>query len=243
MTPLAQQCADAGLLSTWSEVHCFEITELHAALLTGWRPGSIVWQDLFGWVFLPADTCLFEWQTPLRGRQGFVLSRSVAAPSPRRIAFSYFDAGPGQPARGGEYPLWLEEGSGRWHVPPSHRHDDMRYDAALWHRILIAINTPQIVDRLTHMPDPGAQRAVANRRGAVGRYPLQAWTEVKLACWTVVDAQQRTQEIWLSGRKPLHFVREHRRRVLGQWTRIPCHWRGDAAIGIKQTRYRVEPKV
>jgi hypothetical protein len=100
------------------------------------------------------------------------------------------------------------------------------------------IGQPTLCHLKVHQPHRGLERAL--RRGGVGKYPLLAWHEV------VIKPQdrpltQREIEGHLTGRKCLHFVRGHRRRYRdGRETRVTHHWRGDPALGIARTRYRVE---
>lgn len=98
------------------------------------------------------------------------------------------------------------------------------------------INTPGLVGLKQRDP----HRGLARRLNAIGSYPLRAWSEVVLKAETrVAEPGER-----LSGatyHKCLHFVRSHLRHYQdGHVTVIPAHWRGDPALGIKRTRYRLE---
>jgi hypothetical protein len=99
------------------------------------------------------------------------------------------------------------------------------------------INTPGLVGLRQHDPHRGMARRLASYRG--GSYPLRSWSEVVLKTHTRIagDSEQ------LSGttfHKCLHFVRSHLRHYRdGKISIIPAHWRGDPALGIKRTRYRV----
>lgn len=99
------------------------------------------------------------------------------------------------------------------------------------------INTPGLIGLRQHDPHRGLARKLAALRG--GSYPLQAWSEVVLKHQTqIAEPGER-----LSGatfHKCLHFVRSHLRHYRdGRVTVIPAHWRGDPALGIKRTRYRM----
>jgi hypothetical protein len=101
------------------------------------------------------------------------------------------------------------------------------------------IGQPSLVRLVTHAPHRGLERQLL--RQGVGKYPLLAWHEV------VIKPQDRPltdeeAEGHLTGRKCLHFVRGHRRRYRdGRETTVTHHWRGDPALGMQRTRYRVEP--
>lgn len=98
------------------------------------------------------------------------------------------------------------------------------------------INTPGVVGFRQHQPHRGLARKLAS--AGVGAYPLRAWNEVTVKTHTTFDGGE-----YVSGstfRKCLHFVRSHRRQYRnGLGSVVRAHWRGDPALGIKRTRYRV----
>lgn len=100
------------------------------------------------------------------------------------------------------------------------------------------INTPGLIGLRQHDP----HRGLARKLGAVrsGSYPLRGWSEIVLKHQTRIadPAEQNTGPAF---HKCLHFVRSHERHYRdGCVTIIPAHWRGDPALGIKRTRYRVD---
>jgi hypothetical protein len=100
------------------------------------------------------------------------------------------------------------------------------------------INTPGLVGLKSHQPHRGLERSL--RQNGVGKYPLRAWSEVLIKPG-VIEAGPEDHEGHLTGRKCLHFVRAHRRQFQdGRQTIVTHHWRGDPALGIKRTRYRIE---
>jgi hypothetical protein len=104
--------------------------------------------------------------------------------------------------------------------------------------VLAMINTPRIIGRRQHMPHRGLERELAKSRGMVGRFPLHAWTEIKLEVGVPrVDSEEH--EAHFTGRKALHFCRAHLRIKQGRIELVSAHWRGDPALGIKQSRYKV----
>lgn len=76
----------------------------------------------------------------------------------------------------------------------------------------------------------------------VGKFPLNAWTEIMLEM-TPPPAPEgpSTCEVRLSGTKALHFCRAYLRLRLGRLELVSSHWRGDGALGIKQSRYVLTP--
>lgn len=106
---------------------------------------------------------------------------------------------------------------------------------------LSLINTPRVVGRKQHMPHAGLQRDISRSKGMVGKFPLKAWTEIKLEVAAPKWASEKDHETHLTGQKALHFCRSHLRVRLGRVEFVTHHWRGNPAMGIKQSRYSVVP--
>lgn len=99
------------------------------------------------------------------------------------------------------------------------------------------INTPGLIGLRQRQANKRLARDL-NRIG-VGRYPLLAWSEVVLKHQTQF-ARPEERQTGVTYHKCLHFVRSHLRHYRdGRVTVIPAHWRGDPALGIKRTRYRL----
>jgi len=103
---------------------------------------------------------------------------------------------------------------------------------------LAFINTPRIVGRLQHMPNHALERRLTSRERSVGKFPVNAWTEIKLQISPPRDVSENGEhEAHLTGRKALHFCRSHLRIRLGRLEVVRSHWRGDASLGVRQSRY------
>ena len=108
------------------------------------------------------------------------------------------------------------------------------------HLQLVIINSPKIIGRKQHMPHRGLERDLLRSKTLSGKYPLHAWHELKLeARPTYFDKDGFEHEAHLTGKKCLHFCRSHLRIRNGKLELVNAHWRGDPALGIKRTRYRV----
>jgi hypothetical protein len=109
--------------------------------------------------------------------------------------------------------------------------------------ILAMINTPRLVGRKQHMPDRKLEKTLLRNRPNIGKFPLQAWTEITLSVSAPTKdvSGQSSKEAHLTGNKPLHFCRQHWRVRLGRLERVKAHWRGDPSLGIKRSRYKVTP--
>lgn len=130
------------------------------------------------------------------------------------------------------------------------RYDDRRIDEYEWikggapkneiHMLLIMINTPCIVGRRTHHPHRGLERELLNKQKLVGSFPLRAWTEIKLEVTKPPEIDDgRPHEAHLTGQRCLHFCRAHLRVWYRELIFVSSHWRGNGALGIKQSRYLV----
>lgn len=109
--------------------------------------------------------------------------------------------------------------------------------------LLAMINTPRVIGRTMHQPHAGLQRKIAAARSMPGKYPLHAWHELKLEVRPPRDeAGHEPRQTILTGGKALHFVRAYCRLQNGSLVLVSSHWKGDPALGIKQTRYRVVPQ-
>lgn len=109
-------------------------------------------------------------------------------------------------------------------------------------KFLCFINSPRTIGRKLHMPHAGLQKEIARKKGLVGKFPLKAWTEIKLEVTAPKDeSQNRPRDTILTGDRALHFVRAHLRIRNGMLIYVSPHWRGNPAMGIKRTRYSVHP--
>jgi hypothetical protein len=104
---------------------------------------------------------------------------------------------------------------------------------------LSLINHPKIIGRKQHMPHRGLEKRMLQTFGP-GKFPLHAWTEIELDVTPTHDARRDPSiEAHYSGTRALHFCRRHLRLTNGRLVIVTSHWRGDAALGIRQSRYTV----
>lgn len=265
MTPLAQRIVNEltlpmrervfvdrfGLLKRMDDVHCFECSAVEDAAVQLGRDmvgrGGIP-LDL---AFLPAPKAWIEIAPKSRPgwRLGFLLVEQDSPKTGPVAGVGFVSGGPDFfgvtlppihiPLRGSLMEWNTVRVPDAW--PPAEVGFAMQ-GASLIFGAIAMINTPRIIGRRTHMPHAGLQRRLAKARGMVGKFPLHAWTEIKLEVSPPKDASdQPVQDIRLTGRKALHFCRTHLRIRSGQLELVRAHWRGDPALGIKQSRYRLTP--
>jgi len=104
---------------------------------------------------------------------------------------------------------------------------------------LAIINTPRLIGRTQRAPHRGLERNLLRNQKAVGSYPLRAWSEITLSATPSALEDGETEEVHFTGKKCLHFCRAHLRVRNGRLELVNAHWRGDPALGIKRTRYKV----
>jgi hypothetical protein len=255
MTPLAQRFArrltlplnrreqvfetDNGL-SAFTDIHCFECSDVWD-FTTQMSADKQV--DLACNVtFFPAPRTWVEWQWPECGRyrrQAVLFVETEGGFD----AFFYLDGEHGLAAHflasgrlGLKNPLQLGSAGTSAGASGISASNAMVLKALL---MVAFINTPKVIGRRQFMPHRGLERALTKSLG-IGKFPLHAWHEIKLEVFKPIEIDDgEPHEAHLTGRRALHFCRAHLRVRLGQLEYVTSHWRGDPALGIKQTRYRV----
>lgn len=258
MTPLAQKIAREltlpvkdrtfvehprfSVIDKITKAHCFEITQvIDLADQIGDRlddsrveKGRMDVGECHS--FLPADATWIEWGK--RYRYGVLLFQAENFAS----GMVCQDTPDGF---GAMWPMMLPfEGHEAWgqairlNDAPDGTQPDYRGLFFLLYGALALINTPRVIGRQQHMPHRGLERRLAKAMGIQGRFPLQAWTEIKLEVTPPKDMSDAgICEAHLTGQKALHFCRAHLRVRLGKVEVVRGHWRGDASLGIKRSRY------
>lgn len=253
MTPLAHRIVNqlmlpkklrtlndhAGLLKKMDGIHCFEVTAVRPLI----NDLSVSIHD-----------------------GGPVDSRTSFLPAPRtwieldayddmggaRIGYWLEQTSPDSPTAKVITSFWTKNGSHFGAVDvgyicmggimqPGYR-DPAAPDNRSWTLIaasLALINTPRIIGRKQHMPDRELQRRLLAQKKLIGKFPLRAWTEIKLAVnQDPLDLSEgQSEEAYLTGERALHFCRAHLRLRRGRVEIVRSHWRGNPALGIKQSRY------
>lgn len=102
---------------------------------------------------------------------------------------------------------------------------------------LAIINTPRIFRQERRRENWTGQRKLKALLPPGSRIPTAEWTEIKLEI-TPPEAGESSGER-LTGKKALHYCRAHLRVVNGKIVPVTGHWRGDAALGVRQGRYTV----
>ena len=108
--------------------------------------------------------------------------------------------------------------------------------------LLACINTPKVIGRRQRMPNAKLESRLMKQAGITGKYPLRAWTEIILEVGPPREDKNGIVEGRLTGTRALHFVRRFLRIRNGKLEMVSPHWRGDAAVGIKRSRYKAVPQ-
>jgi hypothetical protein len=257
MTPLAQKIVNEltlpkkhrtivdhyGAIGAMPDAHCFDMTDVVEVMkdLAHKFIASGVPDSRLG--FLPAPVTWIEWvehgqrvgfllqEDPVDhtatvfGTQGVSLAPIGGMAMQEKLAAAFDD---------GDQPyMWTPESD------KPEQHDFFRAMMLVLYAALAMINTPRHIGRRQHSPHTGLMRKLAHARGGVGKYPLHAWTEILLDISPPHHSGDGTHEGRLSGRKALHFCRKFSRVKLGRVEWVTSHWRGDPALGMKRSRYRV----
>jgi len=106
--------------------------------------------------------------------------------------------------------------------------------------MLALINSPRFIGRRQHMPHERIEREKLKTMNLVGKFPLHAWTEILLTVAPPTIGGSEVHEAHLTGEKCLHFCRTHLRVRYGQLEYVEGHWRGNPALGMKRSRYRLD---
>ena len=268
MTPLAQEIVkqmllpprkrtfedQCGLLRRMEDIHCFEVTQILDVardLVDKGTANAADGGDHFHCMteastFLPASRSgktWLEYSSPDgEGRRGFLL---VERPE-KKDAIVYFAANyrrkffsPDVTATFGLVSLGGNPGHGDlWEDATEEDWKFGSFQILELQAILALINTPRIVGRQQHMPHVGLERQLRARMCEIGKFPLHAYTEIKLRVSAPDDlSAEKSTEAHLTGKKARHWVRQHARFRLGKIEIVSDHWRGDASLGVKRSRY------
>jgi hypothetical protein len=268
MTPLAYRIAkqsglplkrrepfndEGGLLHKMEDIHCFEVTdvlELVKELGDKWLDKNIDTENVGidkTFAFLPAPKTWIEWlvQSANGSIRSGVLLEEYQGDEPEYEGTAL-----------GTLAMWTHGGEAMgsferkmlfplhnakefdWRVPDTGNEDMDEFFIRLLHTVyasLALINSPRVIGRRQHAAHKNLKKF------AVGKFPLHAWTEIKLEVNKPVEVKfgGEPRQTWISGRAALHFCRAYVRIVRGQLQYVSAYWSGDPAIGVKRTRYRV----
>lgn len=246
MTPLAQRYfgqlllrkADRpedpyALLRHHEDLHCFDISAIAEPIWESLKGRSVAETicALPGPFFLPAPA------TWLECRWGGERSAVLIEDCEEGWVVSYYHGVGGMPVAILRPP---EQADQQWDIrisqTPLWEADTVKKMTMCANAIFAidVINTPSLIRLVAHDPHRGFERRF---KQVPGSYPLHGWHEVTINPDAVREV---TGPTGLCGRKCLHFVRKHRRRLPGgNETLVAAHWRGDPSVGMMRTRYTV----
>ena len=246
---------DGSLLINMGDIHCFECTDIIGAARDLLEESKKQSPDQFKvkisemisqTSFLPAPKTWIEYQEE-NLRLGFLLIANKENKFATVLhAFGGDNKGGDKVAASmrGSIRMPLVDGEGENDVCRFDMPDMEEIQLVHWVMeltvILAFINTPRIIGRRQHMPHCGLERHLLAQRGVIGKFPLNAWTEIKLDITGPKDVSDKASvEAHYTGERALHFCRSHLRIRLGHLEIVRAHWRGDASLGIRQSRYKM----
>lgn len=234
------------LRSAIEDIHCFEVTNILPMLVefkdTFLRQPERTESLFETYSFLPAPKTWIEWRHGSGNRVAVLVEELTEGAAGVTFFCEMMATNLGQiSTSSGDF---FDYG-GKRYLPNFMTHsigaDTFSGLISFAHIMLLLINSPRIIGRRQHMPNAGLERRLARGLGA-GSFPLQAWTEILLRVSKPVEIDDgEPHEAHLTGRRALHFCRKHIRIRNGKLEYVSAHWRGDPAIGIKQSRYVVTP--
>ncbi len=224
---------DGGLLPLMGDIHCFEVSEAYP-LIRSFTENTVAFDEMLA--FLPAPRTWIECRIG-SARFGIHLEEEASYAVVRQ-AFQI-----GEDWRSACDKENIELLNNREEIPPidwkeAHRTQELDPRGFIYSALAL-INSPRVIGRQQHAPHRGLERKLIASRSIIGSFPLHAWTEIKLQVMPPSDYSGDATEAHLTGQRALHFCRAHLRIRLGKLELVRSHWRGDAALGIKQSRYRV----
>lgn len=221
----AQGASDAdGMIARIREPHCFEVSAVLDIAEAIW---AIDAEALTATAFLPAPQTWIEF----RGTDG--VRMALFADKEADGAVSLFRAYEGKCGFMGTF----RERDGNLNVSAGYGFEHGALTAMMLFTFLAIINTPRLVGRKQHEPNKALVREL--RRAPDGELTLHPWSEIKLEITPRESSDDQTLPASVTGRKCLHFCRSHFRVQNGRLVVVRPHWRGDAALGVKQSDYRV----
>jgi hypothetical protein len=227
---------DAGILPDLDNAHCFECSAVYGlAMDMAKRFAATGTSEKLG--FLPAPITVLDYRRP-----GFERTAILLKNEPGGFSAAHLLATPTEffSAKTSHVPNVMNSYWNKQIRALFQREVLIRDGPSFTLALLAIINTPRIIEQRQHKPHAGLQRRIAASRGMVGKYPLQAWHEVLLTVAPPRLDERTPHETHLTGEKALHFCRTHLRLRLGMLELVASHWRGNPALGIKQTRYRLD---
>jgi len=241
------------LRKSLDDIHCFEVSaclslidDLVNKMLEQGEQRSNELMDTYA--FLPAPKTWVEWHHPIGGRAAILFDQVTGYEAAFATLF-YKECGSVLGRISTRIMTFDTKGHDpvlpQWIQPFNAEHglsSDMPGGVLFIGRLLLLlINSPKIIGRRQHMPHAGLERRLVRGLGA-GKFPLHAWTEILLQVAKPPEIDDgEPHEAHLTGRRALHFCRKHIRIRYGQLEYVSAHWRGDPALGIKQSRYTVTP--
>ena len=128
-----------------------------------------------------------------------------------------------------------------------HKYEEPRADILefMQYATLALINSPRIIGRQLYYPHMRAERDKLKKLKLVGKFPLRAWTEILLRVATRPEDRSGDdpEEAHLTGERCLHYCRSFLRVRNGFLEYVIGHWRGNPALGMKRSRYRLDKEL
>ena len=111
---------------------------------------------------------------------------------------------------------------------------------SLLYSLLAIINSPSVIGRQEFPAHKGFEKSLRHSNVIPPGAHLRPWTKITLDVTTPSDEHENNGGARLTGAKALHYCRTHIRIKNGKLERVRGHWRGDAALGVVRSDYKVK---
>lgn len=229
-----------GMLPRMSDVHCFELSKVYGMTEDLAQKLRQCPTSACQLAFLPAPRTWIEWKCnegPNEGRYGVLLEKTDFGASFVVAGEALFSSG-----RVGEIRLrddLLVPGYDVEFLPGDNLSlSGLKYIIGTIYAALALINTPRVIGRRQYAPHRGLDHDLRCAKKNIGKFPLHAWTEIKLEVAAPRDiSSDPSVEHRYTGERALHFCRAYLRVRFGRVEIVSSYWAGNEALGVKQSRY------
>ena len=106
--------------------------------------------------------------------------------------------------------------------------------------LLAIINSPSVIGRQEFPAHKGFEKSLRHSNVIPPGAHLRPWTKITLDVTPPSGEHGEHGGARLTGAKALHYCRTHIRIKNGKLERVRGHWRGDAALGVVRSDYKVK---
>lgn len=174
-----------------SGAHCFDVTDVHMMAVDLCRGEFEKIRGSSITTFLPAPKTWIEYRDKYGARTGWLLEEASSGSEFCDVTIVVHDDAQNafqilsEKRRISLSDGWINTYNGE--TSPNFRGLDLQLVVAF----LLFINSPKVIGRTQHTPHRGLERALVRQQKVIGKFPLHAWTEIKLRVSAPEDMSER----------------------------------------------------